>query len=64
MQDFGMRYNTPTLGLSFGAPDYIEFLSNLKYYFTEAKIQFVSIQNILLETKEEKKGITGILSVL
>ena len=30
MQDLGMQYNSPTLGLYFWYPDYIEFLSNLK----------------------------------
>lgn len=41
MQDIGMEYNTPTLGLYIWAEDYLEFLSNLKYYLTEAKIEFV-----------------------
>lgn len=41
MQDMGMKYNSPTLGLYFMYPDYIEFLRNLKYYLTEAKITFV-----------------------
>lgn len=41
MQDLGMQYNTPTLGLYIWYPDYIDFLSNLKYYLTEAKIEFV-----------------------
>ena len=41
MQDLGMQYNSPTLGLYFWAPDYIAFLSNLRYYLTEAKLQFV-----------------------
>ena len=41
MQDLGMQYNTPTLGLYFFADDYIEFLSNLKYYLTEAKLEFL-----------------------
>lgn len=41
MQDLGMQYNSPTLGLYIWYPDYIEFLRNLKYYLTEAKITFV-----------------------
>lgn len=41
MQDLGMKYNTPTLGLYFMYPDYIEFLQHLENYLTEAKIQFV-----------------------
>lgn len=36
-----MEYNSPTLGLYFMYPDFIEFLSNLKFYLTEAKIEFV-----------------------
>lgn len=41
MQDLNMQYNSPTLGLYFWYPDYIEFLSNARYYLTEAKIEFV-----------------------
>ena len=41
MQDLGMQYNSPTLGLYFMYPDYIEFLSHLEHYLKEAKIQFV-----------------------
>lgn len=41
MQDIGMQYNTPTLGLYFFTEDYIELLSNLKYYMKEAKIEFL-----------------------
>ena len=41
MQDIGMQYNTPTLGLYFWAPDYIEFLQHLEFYLKEAKIEFV-----------------------
>lgn len=41
MQDLNMQYNSPTLGLYFFADDYIEFLSNIKYYLTEAKLEFL-----------------------
>lgn len=41
MQDLGMQYNTPTLGLYFMYPDYIEFLSELEFYLKKAKIKFV-----------------------
>lgn len=41
MQDKKMRYNTPTLGLYFMYPDYIEFLQHLEYYLKEARIEFV-----------------------
>lgn len=40
MQDVGMQYNTPTLGLYFWAPDYIEFLKDLPRYLN-AEITFV-----------------------
>lgn len=42
MQDLGMQYNTPTLGLFFVYPDYIEFLSNLRYYIQEASLEFIT----------------------
>ncbi len=41
MQDLGMQYNSPTLGLYFMAPDYIEFLKHLEFYLTKAEIVFV-----------------------
>lgn len=41
MQDLNMQYNSPTLGLYFFADDFMEFLSNLKYYLTEAKLVFL-----------------------
>ncbi len=41
MQDLQMQYNSPTLGLYFWAPDYIEFLNHIKFYLTEAKVTFV-----------------------
>ncbi len=41
MQDLKMEYNSPTLGLYFMYPDYIEFLQHLEYYLKEAKIEFV-----------------------
>ena len=40
MQDLGMVYNTPTLGLYIWAPDFIELLSHLRYYMTEARLTF------------------------
>ena len=41
MQDLKMEYNSPTLGLYFMYPDYIEFLGNLRHYLTDARIEFV-----------------------
>ena len=40
-QDLNISYNSPTIGLYFFFPDYIEFLSDLKGNL-EADIQFVS----------------------
>ncbi len=40
MQDLKMQYNSPTLGLYIMYPDYLEFLSHLKHYLKEAKIEF------------------------
>lgn len=41
MQDLKMEYNSPTLGLYFMYPDYIDFLQNLEFYLKKARIQFV-----------------------
>lgn len=41
MQDLNMKYNSPTLGLYFFYPDYIDFLQNLEFYLKKAQIQFV-----------------------
>ena len=55
MQDLGMQYNTPTLGLYFFADDYIEFLRNLKYYLTEAKLEFLDQSRYPLANERRKK---------
>lgn len=57
MQDLGMQYNTPTLGLYFFADDYIEFLSNLKYYLTEAKLEFLEQSRYPLANERREKWI-------
>lgn len=41
MQDLHLEYCSPTLGLYFMYPDYIEFLQHLEYYLKEAKIEFL-----------------------
>lgn len=48
LQDLKREYNTPTLGLYFWAPDYIEFLKNLEHYLFEAEIQFVEKSKYIL----------------
>lgn len=55
MQDLGMQYNTPTLGLYFFADDYIEFLSNLKFYLTEAKLEFLDYSRYPLANERRAK---------
>ena len=62
MQDLGMQYNTPTLGLYFFADDYIEFLSNLKYYLKRQSWSFLTNHDIRLLMSEEKNGYIGIPS--
>ena len=41
IQDLGMKYNTPTVGLYFMYPDFIEFLRHLEFYLKEAKLEFL-----------------------
>lgn len=55
MQDVKMEYNSPTLGLYFMYPDYIEFLSHLEFYLTEAKIQFVEKSKYPLGNQRREK---------
>lgn len=55
MQDLDMQYNTPTLGLYFMYPDYIEFLQHLEYYLKEAKIEFVEHSKYALGDKRRAK---------
>ena len=52
-----MQYNTPTLGLYFFADDYIEFLSNLKYYLTEAKLEFLEQSRYPLAYERREKWL-------
>ena len=33
-QSYGLKYNTPTIGMFFVADDYIKFISNLDYYLS------------------------------
>lgn len=42
MQDLGLKYNSPTLGLYFMYPDFIDFLKNFQHYITEGKLHFVN----------------------
>ena len=41
MQDLKMQYNSPTEGLYFMMPDYIEFLEHLEFYTQKARLTFV-----------------------
>jgi hypothetical protein len=64
MQDLDMQYNTPTLGLYFFADDYIEFLSNLKYYLTEAKLEFLEQSRYPLANEETKNTNNIVINLL
>ena len=55
MQDLHMQYNSPTLGLYFMYPDYIEFLSHLEYYLKDAKIKFVEHSKYALGDERRSK---------
>lgn len=55
MQDKHMKYNTPTLGLYFMYPDYIEFLNNLEHYLRHAKIEFVEHSKYALGDERRAK---------
>ena len=55
MQDLNMKYNSPTLGLYIWASDYIEFVSKLRYYFTEAKLTFVKHSKYPLGVERKAK---------
>lgn len=55
MQDLGMQYNSPTLGLYFMYPDYIEFLQHLEFYLKEAKITFVEHSKYALGDERRAK---------
>lgn len=39
-QSYGLKYNTPTLGLFFMAKDYIKFINSLKYYINQ-ELKFI-----------------------
>lgn len=54
LQDMNAMYNTPTLGLYFWYPDYVEFLQNLKYYLTEATLEFVDHSKYPLGNERRK----------
>lgn len=56
MQDLGLKYNSPTLGLYFMYPDYIEFLKNLKFYLKEAELKFVEQSKYPLGNQRREKA--------
>ena len=59
MQDLKLEYNSPTLGLYFMYPDYIEFLQHLEYYLKEAKIVFVEHSKYSIgDERRAKRSIT------
>ena len=55
LQDLGKEYNTPTLGLYFMPKDYIEFLSNIRYYLG-TEITFTDQSKYELGNEARKKA--------
>lgn len=55
MQDLGMEYNSPTLGLYFMYPDYIEFLQHLEFYLKEAPLTFAPCSKFPLCNQRRKE---------
>lgn len=41
-ESYGLRKQTPTIGMFFMAEDYIKFISNLKYYIEDVELKFIS----------------------
>ncbi len=39
LHELGLKFNTPTINLFFKPKDYLEFIQNLKYYTTEARME-------------------------
>ena len=56
MQDLQLEYHSPTLGLYFMYPDYIEFLRHLEHYLKEAKITFVEQSKYPLGNERHAKA--------
>lgn len=56
MQDLGLRYNSPTLGLYFMYPDYIEFLRKLEFYLKKATLSFVEQSKYSLGNERREKA--------
>ena len=65
MQDLNMEYNSPTAGLAFMYPDYIKFLSNLKFYLKEAKLEFIDSSKYKdINTKRQQNHETYPIALL
>ena len=53
---FGLKYNTPTIGLYFFSEDYIKFLKNLKYYLSIEAVP-LSLEDSKYKNYFQTKGI-------
>ncbi len=42
---FGLKYQTPTIGLYFSSSDYLKFIGNIKYYLDQELVQDKGILN-------------------
>ena len=61
-QEFGIRYNTPFIGLFIFSPDYIKLLQNFKYYLSE-KLVFIKIDESKYYNEINEMGIKKIYPI-
>lgn len=54
-QNFGLKYNTPTIGLFIYEKDYVKFCSDLKYYLS-LPLEFIEIENSKYYAKATNDG--------
>ncbi len=54
-QKFGIKYNTPTIGLFIYEKDYVKFYSNLKYYLS-LPLEFIEIKDSRYYKKATNNG--------
>lgn len=57
-QSYNQSYKTPTVGLFFMAEDYIKFIYNIKYYFSQ-KITFISADDSKWEAERKNNSNWG-----
>ena len=63
-QDLKLKYNSPTVGLFFMYPDYIEFLKHLRYYLSEATLDFIQESKYAIANERRQKGFYYPIGIL